>query len=58
MNLRLLFGRDKAHSCLTTINGVSNCYEISKIFHDAVNSCTALSMKFPEMNEDKQSVMN
>ena len=42
------------------VYGVSHpsVYAITKTFLDAVNSCTAFSMKFPITNKEKQTVMN
>jgi len=42
------------------VYGVSypSVYAITKTFLDAVNSCTALSIKFPTTNKEKQTVMN
>ena len=42
------------------VYGVSypSVYAITKTFLDAVNSCTALSIKFLTTNKEKQTVMN
>jgi hypothetical protein len=42
------------------VYGVSypSVYVITKTFLDAVNSCTALSIKIPTTNKEKQAVMN
>jgi hypothetical protein len=46
---------DICHLC-----GISylSVFAITKTFLDAVKSCTALSIKFPSTNKEKQTLMN
>ena len=56
--LRWLSGRKLID--IRHVYGVSypSVYAITKAFLDAVNSCTALSIKLPTTNKEKQTVMN
>ena len=59
IKLRWLAGGNLIDIC--HVYGVSfpSVYAITKTFLDAVNSCTALSIKFPTTNKEKQqTVMN